>query len=506
MVDAVVHPYNLAPANQNPKARDQLEAVYGAHVLATDQNRPEYLLTHDEFFSDFPFEAIADSLFVESPVDLAVIHALPNLGFARGHVTAPERAAAFRDRYPDRFRLFATVDTPITQLEQQVTQFGVDGLKLYPAFFYDDVGRGWRLDDADYATPLLEAARDLGIRNVAVHKALWLPPAPRSAFSLDDLDLPLERFPDINFHVVHAGAAFLEETATLLRRHRNLYATLESVFAYVVVRPLVFAKILGTLLRACGADQLMFGSGSNLSHPAPLLAAFDGYELPDDLVAEHGYPQLTAEDRRGPPRTAEDRRGPPRTAAGSSAGTRCACSASTQPPLPAASRTTSSPASACAVWPGPGDSYARARQRYGDEPPGRACAQSSSEERGRRRGAEPTERIGGPVNRTETAAPTEERIREALRSVPEPCGLLMRTPIDICEMGLVDEIECHAGNVRVVLVLTDTSCVHFSGLKRYITDVLTALPGVESVEVTVSTTQLWTPDRRQPAPGSPHPP
>ncbi|WP_250282836.1 metal-sulfur cluster assembly factor, partial [Frankia sp. CiP1_Cm_nod2] len=100
-----------------------------------------------------------------------------------------------------------------------------------------------------------------------------------------------------------------------------------------------------------------------------------------------------------------------------------------------------------------------------------------------------------------TAAPTEERVRAALRSVPEPCGLLMRTPIDICEMGLVDGIECRAGNVRVVLVLTDTSCVHLSGLKRYITDVLTALPGVESVEVTVSTTQLWTPDRRQPAPG-----
>ncbi len=103
------------------------------------------------------------------------------------------------------------------------------------------------------------------------------------------------------------------------------------------------------------------------------------------------------------------------------------------------------------------------------------------------------------MNRTGMAMPTAERIREELRSVPEPCGLLMRTPIDICEMGLVDEIECRAGNVRVVLVLTDTSCVHFSGLKRYITDVLTTLPGVESVEVTVSTTQLWTPDRRQPA-------
>jgi Predicted metal-sulfur cluster biosynthetic enzyme len=83
--------------------------------------------------------------------------------------------------------------------------------------------------------------------------------------------------------------------------------------------------------------------------------------------------------------------------------------------------------------------------------------------------------------------------------VPEPCGLLMREPIDICEMGLVDEIECRDGHVRVVLVLTDASCVHFAGLRRYIADVLTALPGVDSVAVTASTTKMWTPDRRRSA-------
>lgn len=96
------------------------------------------------------------------------------------------------------------------------------------------------------------------------------------------------------------------------------------------------------------------------------------------------------------------------------------------------------------------------------------------------------------------AMPSAERIHRELRRVPEPCGLLMREPIDICEMGLVEKIECRDGHVHVVLVLTDASCVHFSGLRRYICDVLTALPGVDSVAVTASTTQLWTPDRRRP--------
>ncbi len=303
VVDAVVHPYNLSADNRNPAAAEQLEAVYAAHLLATGEEHVEYQLTRAEFFSDFPFAAVADSLFVESPVDLAVIHALPSLGFCRDYVTDPARAAEFRSRYPGRFRWYATVDTPVTdsaikQLEWQVREFGVDGLKLYPAFFYDGRGEGWRLDGPDFATPLLEAARDLGIRNVAIHKALWLPPAPREAFRVDDLDAPLERFSDLNFHIVHAGAAFLDQTAELLRRHRNVYATLESVFAYVVVRPRVFAKVLGTLIRASGSGQLMYGSGSNLSHPAPLLEAFDGYQFSAEIIDEFGFKQVTAADRR----------------------------------------------------------------------------------------------------------------------------------------------------------------------------------------------------------------
>lgn len=94
---------------------------------------------------------------------------------------------------------------------------------------------------------------------------------------------------------------------------------------------------------------------------------------------------------------------------------------------------------------------------------------------------------------------SEEAVRARLATVPEPCGLLMGTPLDICEMGLVESVACADGHVRVELVLTDTSCVHFAGLRRYIADVLRELPGVESVEVTASTTVLWTPDRRRPA-------
>jgi predicted TIM-barrel fold metal-dependent hydrolase len=302
VADAVVHPYNLDPRNQNPLAGAQLDAVYAAHVMATGPENAEHVLTRDEFFTDFPFEAVARSLFVESATDFAVLHALPNLGFANSFVTDPDRAAAFRDRHPDRFALYATVDTPVVdqaikQLERQVLQLGVDGLKLYPAFFYDGIAEGWRLDGADFATPVLEAARDLGIRNVAVHKTLWLPPAPKEAFDLDDVSEAIERFADLNFFLVHAGAAFIDRTAELLARHRNLHATLETTFAYLVVRPEVFAGVLARFLLACGSSRLLYGSGANLSHPDLLLRAFSDYELPEETLERYGCPQLTPADR-----------------------------------------------------------------------------------------------------------------------------------------------------------------------------------------------------------------
>jgi predicted TIM-barrel fold metal-dependent hydrolase len=302
IIDAVVHPYDLSSANRNAQSWTQLEAVYAAHRLSVDADHAAYALSRDEFFSDFPYEALAQAEFVESPVDLAVIHALPNLGFCLKDVTSPDRAAAFRDRHAQRFRMFATVDTPIlsqavAQLERQVKSFKVDGLKLYPAFFYDGGGFGWRLDDDDFATPLLQAAQSFGIRHVAIHKSLWLAPAPKEAFAVDDLASPLARFPDLTFQIVHGGVAFLDDTLRLLQAHPNLHITLETMFSYILVKPRVFAKILGALLKGAGSQRLMFASGNNLSHPDPLLQAFAAYQFPQEWQEEFGLAPLTQEDR-----------------------------------------------------------------------------------------------------------------------------------------------------------------------------------------------------------------
>jgi len=303
VMDAVVHPWNLGPANQDPNALDVLEAVYGSHRLALDQAHAGFMLQRDEIFSDISFDTVATAEFVEAPVDFAVLHALPCLGFTLGNVTLPERAIAYRDRHPNRFRCYGTIGTPVVrtaidELTRQVEELRIDGVKLYPSFFYDGKGEGWRLDAEDYATPLLEAAQKLGIRHVAIHKALWLAPAPKSAFAVDDLDNPLSRFPDIQFEMVHGGAAFLEPTIRLMERHPNLHMTLESSFAYILSARSHFDRAVGMLLGAVGSDRLMFASGNNLSHPLPLIQTFRNYQFADEHRERFKLPMLTEQDRR----------------------------------------------------------------------------------------------------------------------------------------------------------------------------------------------------------------
>ena len=303
VVDAVVHPWNMAPANQNPDAQAQIDAVYASHKLSFNDANAEYILQPDEFFRDISFDTIGRAEFVESPVDYAVLHSLPNLGFGLGHVTLPEKCAAFRDANPHRCSMLGTVGTPIVEsaideIRRQMDLYDIDGVKLYPAFFYDGIGQGWRLDGKDWATPFLEFCRDQGLKRVAVHKALWLEPAPREAFAIDDFDSPLDRFPDMTFEMVHGGTAFLDQTIELMKRHPNLYLTLETTFSYVLTRPRVFDKVLGRLLTDVGADRLLFASGNNLAHPQPLIEAFRTYQFAPEHCEEFRIRELTDDDRR----------------------------------------------------------------------------------------------------------------------------------------------------------------------------------------------------------------
>jgi metal-sulfur cluster biosynthetic enzyme len=94
---------------------------------------------------------------------------------------------------------------------------------------------------------------------------------------------------------------------------------------------------------------------------------------------------------------------------------------------------------------------------------------------------------------------TREQIYEALRTVHDTCSIFNGTRLDIVEMGLVHDVEQADGKVRVRLLLTDPMCLYLFEMRAQIVEALSALPGVEAVEVEPVAGKLWWPERMTPA-------
>ena len=89
----------------------------------------------------------------------------------------------------------------------------------------------------------------------------------------------------------------------------------------------------------------------------------------------------------------------------------------------------------------------------------------------------------------------EQRIRDRVAAIPEPCAIALGRPTTLGQMGLIDRIAFTNGHATVTLCLTDSACVHFRAMQQFIADVLADLPEVSSVSVDQTLTELWTPDR-----------
>ena len=242
--------------------------------------------------------------FVESYADLATYHVVPIRAYYDG-ICSVEKGLEARERWPERFVYYVGVDPmegakAIEDLERQIELFGAPvGLKLYPNSWLGDEVAGWLMDDPEVAFPLFERAQQLGIRTVAVHKAIPLGPVELVHYRVDDVDRAAIAFPDLNFEIVHGGMAFLEETAWQIARFRNVWVNLETTATLLTNRP---GRLRARVRRAGhggprALSQIVLGHRLHGVPPAP---------APGALRA--GLPVLRGADR--PVRSsADDRRG-----------------------------------------------------------------------------------------------------------------------------------------------------------------------------------------------------
>jgi predicted TIM-barrel fold metal-dependent hydrolase len=302
VVDATVHCYNWSRENQRTlEAGAFEEAGWGSHQLLTldDETR----LPRDQYVVDWTAEELEQILIHETSADVVCYHGTPIWDyFYDGHI-AFAKGAELKRRHPDRVFLYGPVNPletyrAVEEMTRMREEHRIDGIKLYPAQYYRGRTLPHGLDDPRLGHPLIEAALELGIDVIAVHKAFPFGPVNSAYFNVGDIDNVAALYPEMRFEIVHAGYAFLEETALAREHHPNVYANLEGTAGLIIRYPKLFAQAMARLLLSGAEDRIFFATGCTLAHLQPTLEAVAAFAFPPDIVEGLDLPAFDAAVKR----------------------------------------------------------------------------------------------------------------------------------------------------------------------------------------------------------------
>ncbi len=180
------------------------------------------------------------------------------------------------------------------------TQWGPDGIGFY-------------LDD-EPGIRMIERARKLGVKNIAIHKGLAFGPKSYEHSTCVDVGRVAKRYPDVNFLIYHSGfvagakegpyderrtdgidALVTSLLANGVKPGSNVYAELGSTWRLMMRDPDTAAHGLGKLLKHCGPDNVLWGTDSVwYGSPQDQIQAFRSFQIAPELREKHGYPEITA--------------------------------------------------------------------------------------------------------------------------------------------------------------------------------------------------------------------
>jgi predicted TIM-barrel fold metal-dependent hydrolase len=275
------------------------------------RNAP-YLLSEAEFEREWTADDLLSCVFEESQTDIAVYHHIRGMGRGTRPVDSTETSPLhvgleMRKRAPERIFIYANLVYQFDpmrmrdEIDQLVEEHKILGIKLYPREW--DVVTGklgeFTFDQEKLVFPMVDQALKRGVKVIAIHKAMG---SQIKAFGVADMEAAALAFPKMNFEIVHAGFAFLEDTlrvATL----PNVYLNLENTSGFAGAAPRRFAEVMGQLLLRTldspGAEnRIIWATGAPLVHPQLALERFWAFEMPEDLMDGYGYPPLTHEIKR----------------------------------------------------------------------------------------------------------------------------------------------------------------------------------------------------------------
>lgn len=297
VVDGHTHFWDAAPANQrNIHGKQFIDCFYAYHSALS----PEQEVWPKEKFEKYDAETMVRDLFVDGPVDMAIIQPTYLKEFYIEGFNTTEQNAVITQAHPDRFILNGSFDpregtAALEHLHALKEAYGIRGVKLYTAE-WRGASRGWRLNDTE-AYRCFELCEKLGITNMHVHKGPTITPLAKDAFDCHDVDYAATDFPNLNFIVEHVGLPRLDDFCWIAVQEENVWGGLAVVMPFMHARPRYFAEVIAELLFWVGEDKLTFASDYAIWTPKWLVEKFWAFELPEDIKQERGV-DLTPEIKK----------------------------------------------------------------------------------------------------------------------------------------------------------------------------------------------------------------
>ncbi len=268
-----------------------------------------------------PEEFIKD-VFMDSDTDVMVLSFVPSS--RELEPLTIEEAAATRDivdKMEGSHRLLLHAKVQPNQAGdlddmERLAGFGISAWKTYTQ--WGPEARGFWMTD-EVGIEFVERARQLGVRNICIHKGIPLRAESYEHSTCRDIGPIAKRFPDVNFLIYHSGwvpgaaegpydparADGVDALVTSLLEagvapNSNVYAELGSTWRFVGLRePDSAAHLLGKLFRYVGEDNVLWGTDSIwYGSPQDQIQAFRTFQIAEELRERHGYPEITAALRR----------------------------------------------------------------------------------------------------------------------------------------------------------------------------------------------------------------
>ncbi|QNN53955.1 amidohydrolase family protein [Nocardioides mesophilus] len=295
IVDAHVALWDARPENQrNVHGKQFIDCFYDYHRNLS----PESEVWSYEDYLYQGGERLMHDLFEVGYVDHAIFQPAALGEFYHRGFGQTEEAFALAEEHPDKLTYNHNFDPRngeegLAQFKRDAERFHLKGVKLYTAEWHGE-SRGYKLDDP-WAYRYFEAAQELGVKNIHIHKGPTIRPLDRDAFDVADVDKVATDFTELNFVVEHCGLPRLEDFCWIATQEPNVHAGLAVAIPFIHTRPRYFAQIMGELMYWIGEDRIQFSSDYALWTPRWLIERFVDFQIPEDMTE---YAPLTLEQKK----------------------------------------------------------------------------------------------------------------------------------------------------------------------------------------------------------------